>query len=149
MKYITDRYSGIQDTFKSLGAEGCHFLVLCSIAEEFLTEYRGVEVTIDLIGTIRIAQSKGWIRDDFYVKDALALLRWMCMSRGVTCSWVRTEVTKLGKLTDRDYSEVVYYNERTGYKHFRRRYVDTINNSTTVREGRVLQYNVYTVTVEG
>ena len=129
-----ERYNGIQTMMGELFDSGCHFLVLLSIAEE----ESGAQ--IDLIEAIRISQSKGWMRSDFYVVDALSILRFYTHKE-----WVREEVKKLPKdILDNQYTEVVYFNKRTSFKHYRRRAFDTLENSTTVREGYVLNYYIYT-----
>ena len=130
---LIERYSGIQSILKVVGSEGCHFLALCSIAEESTGK------NIDLINTIRMSQSKGWVASDFLVRDALSFLNWLTGRK-----WTRKEVAKLGDIHDNDYTEAVYFNPRTGLRHFRRRGFDTLNSSKTVDEGHIEKYYVYT-----
>lgn len=134
---VKDRYEGFQDVAKDLWECGCHFLVLLSIAEE----ESGTK--IDLIECIRLCRSKGWIRSDFYVNDALAILRFYTHKE-----WKRSDILqKLPKvIADNQYTEVIYYNARTSFQHFRRRGFDTKNDSVTVREGKIIGYYIYTVT---
>ena len=131
---IKQRYQGFQTLCGVLKDEGCHFLVLCSIAEEYLQK------PVDLIGTIRISQSKGWMRSDFYVKDSIAILEYVTNAK-----WTRNEVAKLLVIRDNDYTEAVYYNARTGFRHYRRRGYDTLEHSVTVAEGVIEKYYIYTV----
>lgn len=131
---VVERYSGLQSTLKVVGSEGCHFLVLCSIAEESSNK------VLDLVEAIRVSQSKGWVAHDFLVRDAISLLNWMTGRK-----WTRKEVAKLETVRDNDYTEVVYYNPRTKLRHFRRRGFDTLDSSKTVSEGHIEKYYIYTV----
>lgn len=132
---ILDRYSGIQDVMKMVGSDGCHFLTLCSIAEEYLNK------PIDLIGLIRHCQSKRWITNDFWVKnDGTPILNYLTNKK-----WTRKEVDKLPVIRDNDYTEAIYYNPNTGFHHYRRRGIDTLSYSITVRDGYIEKYYIYTV----
>lgn len=134
MMSIKDRYNGIQTVFKALGDEGCHFLVLCSIAEEHTGR------PVDLINLIRVCQSRKWIEDDFWVKnDGTPILEYLTGEK-----WERKEVERLPIIGDNDYTEAIYFNPRTELRHYRRRYVDTLAYSTTVAEGYIIKYYIYT-----
>lgn len=129
-----DRYEGIQTILKTCGEEGCHFLSLLSIAEEEEKTY------IDLIMAIRMFRSKGWLTPDFFVTDAIKILNFLTSKE-----WTREEVTKLPKeIAANQYTEVCYYNEKTSFRHFRRRYFDTLENSNTVKNGKIEKYYIYT-----
>lgn len=133
---VPQRYSGIQSILANCGSEGCHFLVLCSIIEEY------TKCPLDLIDTILTCQSKGWLKSDFFVTDALAILRYYTQK-----SWIRTEVEKLPiTIKTNQFTEAVYYNKKTGFTHFRRRGYDTIFDSNTVKNGKLIQYNIYETT---
>ena len=128
-----ERYSGIQSILANCGSEGCHFLSLCSIIEEVNNK------PIDLIEVIKLSQSKGWLDSFFFVKDGIKLLNFFTKKK-----WKREEVVKLPKtIADNEYTEAVYFNERTGFYHYRRRGWDTIVDSTTVREGVLLKYYIW------
>lgn len=132
---ITDRYAGIQDVFKMVGSDGCHFLTLCSIAEEYLNK------PIDLIGLIRQCQSKRWIDPTMFVRnDGTPILNYLTGKK-----WSRKEVVKLPVIHDNDYTEVIWFNPVTQYHHYRRRYVDTLDHSYTVEYGYIEKYYIYTV----
>ena len=132
---VLDRYSGIQDVMKMVGSDGCHFLTLCSIAEEYLDR------PIDFIGLIRCCQSKRWITNDFWVKnDGTPILNYLTNKK-----WTRKEVDKLPVIRDNDYTEAIYYNPATGLHHYRRRGIDTLSYSITVRDGYIEKYYIYTV----
>jgi hypothetical protein len=130
---VKDRYNGIQDSLKFCGEFGCHFLTLLTIIEEDI----GQEV--DLIDAIRVSQSKGWFTSDFEGIDALAFLK-----HYTNKTWYRKPVKSLpAKIKDNEYTEVKYYNPKTKYTHFRRRGIDPLVNSVTVRDGYILEYYIY------
>lgn len=131
------RYSGIQDILQGLKwSDCCHFLALMSIAEEVIDE------PVDFLELIRIAKEHRLIDDEFTVLDNCGLLAAMT---GKT--WVQTEVSTLPDvILDNEYTEVIYYNPRTKFKHFRRRGFDTLKDSVTVREGYILNYRIYKYT---
>ena len=139
MTDIKERYGGLQSLALALHKEGCHFLTLCSIADEWRADHD--KPYIDLLWTMRALRSKGLIDDTFYVHDdgcrVLSIL-----TDGQ--KWTRKDVEKLGHINDNDYTEAIYFNPRTQYRHFRRRYFDTLNHSVTVEEGYVESYRIYT-----
>ena len=132
---LATRYNGIQDDLKNIHEYGCHFLTLCSIAEEYNNS------PVDLIFAIQTARHNHVIDDEFTVLDNCKLLS---LLTGVT--WRQRTVKELPPVIgDNEYTEVVYHNKRTGYKHYRRRSVDTLRNSVTVKEGYILEYRIYDV----
>lgn len=137
---VRERYEGFQSLALNLHKDGCHFLTLCSIADEYRADH--ALPYIDLIEAIRLCQSKRLIDEEFYVKDdgckVLSLL-----TNGK--KWTRKDVDVLGKVGDNDYTEAEWFNPRTKFTHFRRRYFDTLNGSVTVQEGYIKRYRIYTV----
>lgn len=132
---VRDRYEGVQTLFREMGSEGCHFLVLCSIAEESIGK------PIDIIDALRVSLSKGWMRKDYWVNnDGTPLLNYL-----TGLKWTRKEVVKLPVIRDNDYTESVWYNPNTQYHHYRRRYFDTLDHSYTVEKGYIEKYYIYTV----
>lgn len=110
------------------------FLSLLSIAEEYTNKQ------IDLIDAIRTCQSKGWLRDDFYVKDSPRILQFYTGKE-----WSRKSVSSLPKvIADNEYTVQIVYNRRTGFTHYKRRYFDTLHDSVTVKEGIIQGYYIYT-----
>lgn len=126
------RYEGIQTLLNKCGNEGCLFLCLLSIAEEV------IENKIDLIDAIHLCLDKGWIDETFYVNDSLAILRHLTGK-----SWMRTTTPSLLRIGAKDYSIVIYHNNKTGLTHYRRRPYDTLKTSVTVRDGSVQGYYIY------
>jgi hypothetical protein len=137
---VKERYEGLQTLALSLHKDGCHFLTLCSIADEYRYD-NGLEF-IDLITAIRLCQSKGLIDDEFYVKDdGCKVLKLLTAGK----KWTRKDVETLPPIGDNDYTEAIYFNPRTQFHHYRRRYFDTLDHSVTVEEGYVESYRIYTV----
>lgn len=137
---VKERYEGLQTLFLKAHESSCHFLTLCSIADEYRHDHS--LPYIDLIEAIRTCVSKGLIDGEFYVKDdGTNILSLLTDGK----KWTRKDVETLGQINDNDYTEAVYYNPRTQFKHFRRRYFDTLSDSITVKEGSIIQYRIYTV----
>lgn len=133
---IAVRYSGMQDDFLLLGNYGCHFLVLCSIAEEFNNEQ------VDVLTALQLARNTHLIDDTCFVLDNCKLLEKLTHKK-----WTMRTVRALPVvIADNEYTELVFHNKRTGCKHYRRRAVDTLRNSLTVKEGYILEYRIYTAT---
>ena len=132
---MKSRYENIQSFLAHIDTDGCYFLSLLSIAEEY------TKSKIDLIDAIWLARGSDLITDDYYVKDALGLLT--ALTGHV---WVMHKTTTLPEvINDNEYTVAVWYNERTQFKHFRRRYFDTLLNSVTVKEGSIAYYHVFRV----
>lgn len=133
---VREHYENLQTLFKTMHESSCHFLTLCSIAEE------ATGVWVDVIKAAYLLQSRGLMDNEFYIKDdgckVLSLL-----TNGK--KWTRKDVEKLPPIRDNDYTEAIYFNPRTQFKHFRRRYFDTLRDSVTVKEGSIVQYRIYTV----
>lgn len=128
------RYLGIQSIFGIANQYACLFLCLLSIAEE----QTGHEV--DFIEAYRNSISKGLIKPDFYVNDALGILK-MLTKKG----WTFTRLMKLpSQVPEKMYTVEKWYNPRTGYTHFKRRGYDTLDASVTVKEGSLIEYYTYT-----
>lgn len=131
-----ERYEGLQTKMQACGAEGCLFLSLLSIAEE------ATEEEIDFITALTSAVKAGCLREsDFYVLDSEKLLHEL-----TGWKWTRRIVPTLDgvEIGIYDYTVCKWYNPRTGYTHFRRRGFDTLTSSTTVKEGYVKEYYIYT-----
>lgn len=137
---VKERYEHLQTICGIAKDSACHFLTLCSIADEYRHDH-GLPY-IDIIESMKLLQSKGLMDGEFYVKDdgckVLSLL-----TNGK--KWSRKDVEKLGVIGDNDYTEAEWFNPRTKFTHFRRRYFDTLRDSVTVKEGYIKRYRIYTV----
>ena len=133
---VKARYQGFQSMCKIVNTDGCYFLALCSIIEEY------TDCPLDLIDAIRVSQSKGWVDSEFTIKNAPKFLEYYTGKK-----WVRSEmVSRLPvKILDNQFTVVIHYNKRTGFKHFKRRGFDTLDDSVTVKEGVILGYYIFTV----
>ena len=132
---MKERYKGIQTVFKRAGESACLFLSLMSIAEE----YTGLD--IDFIWAYDTCRDMNLIKKDFYCMDQETILR-VFTNR----IWKKTVLKSLPeRVPDNMYTIQKWYNDRTGFTHFRRRGFDTLESSVTVNEGHIVEYYCYTV----
>lgn len=133
LQEIKDRYSGVQDLMKNIDSGGCLFLCLCTIIEEVTGK------PADIAGIVHKSRLAGWLSSDYTVEDSLAILNFFT---GKT--FKRVEVSKLPDvIKDNEFTIEKWYNKTTGYDHFRRRFVDTLLNSQTVKKGKLVGYYIY------
>lgn len=126
------RYRGVQ----SFLTEGCLFFCLLSIAEEFLQK------KLDLLDILAYAKKMGYIdaKNEMSEDSQVKLLRDLTGKQ-----WKRTVLKELPlNVPDEMFTVEKWLNPRTGYTHFRRRYVDTLLDSVTVKEGALVAYYAYT-----
>lgn len=133
LSQIKSRYIGIQSKLKNIADYGCLFLSLCTIIEEVT----GKEA--DLIGIIQESKSKGWVRDDYTVENSIAILN------AFTGKKFRRNIVKElpENIGDNEFTIEKWYNPKTKGNHFKRRFVDTLVNSNTVRIGTIEAYYIY------
>lgn len=137
---IKKRYEGLQTLCGVMKDEACHFLTLCSIADEY-NQSKG-KPFIDLIDAVRTAMDNKWMDNEFTVTvlGSCDILGYLTGKK-----WTRKEVDKLPVIRDNDYTEAVWYNPKTEYHHYRRRSFDTLAYSYTVANGYIEKYYIYTV----
>ncbi len=131
---ICDIYDGLQTKLNN--EDACHFLCLCSIAHESTGH------PVDVLGTITKVHRR-WMESDYFVTNALAILEMLTRHKWT----MRKESTLPSIIKDNEYTELLWENPKTGRQHFTRRYVDTVKNSKTVRDGYVKEYRIYTMEV--
>lgn len=143
---MREKYIGLQtkmlksaDDIKQFGDYSCLFLCLCSIAEEY-NESHHSRYRVDILADYLACRSKGYIGDEFFVKDSPAVLEYLTGQK-----WKREIVEKLpDTVPDNMYTVERWYNQKTRYTHFRRRWGDTLVNSNTVRNGKLTNYYLFT-----
>ena len=146
---IRQKYIGLQTRLKErsrmlscMGDYSCLFLCLCSIAEEWFEELFGdfkKGLTLDMAEFALECREKGYIDDEWTCRTE-DILR---LATGV--AWRKAEVKELPAVVpDEMYTVEKWYNPRTGYTHFRRRWGDTVKDSVTVREGQLVGYYTFT-----
>lgn len=151
---LATRYAGIQTKLKNINEYGCHFLTLCSIAEEALQWInKNDNIKIDLIDAINTATTTKVhnkagalvtaMDSEYEVQNNAELLEALTPRH----HWKAVQGLKQlpSKIEDNQFTEVVYKNPRTNFKHYRRRSVDTLIDSVTVKEGYILEYRIYTM----
>lgn len=132
---VKERYKGIQTVFEKAGESACLLLSLLSIAEE----YTGLPV--DFIVAYRKCIELGLIEKDFYCNDQEKMLYELTGKK-----WKKTVVKELPDLVPENmYTVEKWHNDRTGFTHFKRRGFDTLENSATVKEGKIIEYYCYSV----
>lgn len=138
---IETRYKGIQTKLKYINDYGCLFLCLCTIIEEVTGE------PADIIGIIQWAKNtkvagtnKFVLGDDFTVNDTLALLNHFT---GKT--FKRKEVKDRPSVVKDNEFTIEIWKKTPDAKemHFKRRFVDTLINSQTVKNGLITGYYIY------
>lgn len=130
---IKERYEGVQ-TFLT---ESCLFLTLMSIAEEYSGQKN------DLLDLVKYARRMKYINEnnELTVEGQCALLRDLTGKE-----WRREVLTKLpATVPEEMWTVEKWQNARTGYVHFKRRYMDTLVDSVTVKEGVIVAYYAYIV----
>lgn len=121
------RYSGLQ-TFVQ---EGCYFLCLCSVAEDSSGQ------RVDIVDAYNVAIQNNWATSDAFINNPLALLKWLTKRE-----WkLRIDDVVPSNVQDNEYTVLKY--KRGGYTHFRRRDVDTLLSSKTVKEGKLEKCYVF------
>lgn len=132
---VKGRYNGIQTVMKNAGESACLFLSLLSIAEE----YTGLPV--DFIVAYRKCIELGLIDKDFFCNDQEKILYAFTGAK-----WKKTVLKELpDPVPENMYTVEKWFNDRTGFTHFRRRSFDTLESSITVKEGYIKEYYCYIV----
>ena len=122
----------LQNTLiKNLYESGCYFLCICEIAE------RHTGRPVDIIKTAVKALEEGWIEEDFTILRPAQILEYLTEK-----SWVCIKSEKESKEPD-SYTVQCYKNNRTGYTHFRMEDWDSLKDSVTVREGKIISYRIF------
>ena len=132
---VKERYEGIQTVFEKAGESGCLFISLLSIAEE----YTGLPV--DFIVAYRKCIELGLIEKDFFCNDQQKILYELTGEK-----WKKSVLKELpDSVPEGMFTVEKWFNERTGFTHFKRRCWDTLKSSVTVKEGYIKEYYCYEV----
>ena len=139
---IKNRYNGIQTLMKNFSDSSCNLLSLCTIIEEITKK------PADLIGIVQWGRntkvkgsSKFVIDSDWTVNDNFAVLSKFSGKK----KWRRTEVDKLpDKIAENQFTfEIWKKKPADAAMHVKRRFVDTLINSLTVKTGKIVKYYIY------
>lgn len=128
------RYAGFQTYLKVVASDGCLLLSLLSIIEDVNKK------VIDFQSFVQTVIKYKWFdANDGTVLDSLSILNHYTHKK-----WGREIVSKLpSKIGKKEYTIEKWYNPRTKFTHFKRRYVDTLIDSVTVKEGSIIEYYIY------
>lgn len=140
-----EKYIGFQSKLakhalflQNMGAYSCLFLCLCSITEEYF-ELHEPERKFDILEAAIRCREKGLIDHEWTCKT-VDILNFLTGRR-----WEKKNMEKLPeRIPENMYTVEKWFNERTKYTHFRRRWGDTLDNSVTVKEGVLSCYYVFT-----
>ena len=128
LNQVCGKWTGIQTFLK----DACYFMCLCTIADELDSKY-------DFIDAINMCIDRGWMRGDGYIVDALSVL-WQLTGR-------QFKLEKLDCVPDKvkESQFTVLKYRRGDITHFRRRFVDTVVNSQTVKYGKLEKVYLFEV----
>lgn len=129
LEQVKNKWRGVQTCWK----EGCYFFSLLTILDELCISY-------DMHSITHFAIDNGYIKPDGYVLDPCSLL-FNATGKHFTMKTVQ-ELPVVIK--DNQFTIEKWYNANTGYTHFKRRFVDTLIDSTTVRDGKLSCYYIFT-----
>ncbi|MBO7715806.1 MAG: hypothetical protein J6S85_19745 [Methanobrevibacter sp.] len=130
---IKIRYNGIQTLLKHISDGGCLFLSLVSIIEEVTGQ------VADVFDIIQISMKSKWLTPEFEVNNSIAILETFTDK-----IWSRIELPALpSEIRENEFTIEKWYNPKTKFTHFRRRFVDTLISSKTVAEGYLKEYYIY------
>lgn len=132
-RHNTRNFEDAQHIYLEMGKSGCLFLCLLFIAEM----YTGG--SFSPVSVAKKAILNGWMKTDFYINDALAILKYLT---GV--SWVRSIKTP-GKV---DFKEITYniieqWEKEDGITHFTPALCDILEDSQTVKHGKLTQFYIF------
>lgn len=139
---IKNRYNGIQTLMKNFSDSSCNLLSLCTIIEELTKK------PADLIGIVQWGRNtlvagtkKPVIEDDWTVNDNFAVLSTFTKKK----KWKRAEVYELpDKIKKNQFTFEIWKKKPTdAAMHIKRRFVDTLINSQTVKTGKIVKYYIY------
>lgn len=129
--------------FPEIGREGCLFLVLCSIADEW-NESQHNQRHVDILQLYIQCRDKGYLAEGFFCNNPCKILE---LATGM--EWKKQIVEKLPPVIDwKTYSVekwVRIVSHGVCKTHFRRRWGDTITNSVTVQKGKIESYYLFSV----
>lgn len=87
--------------------------------------------------------SKGWLKEDYTCENSISIL-----NSATEKKFSRRIVEKLPDvIKDNEFTVEKWYNPRTKYTHFKRRFVDTLKSSVTVKEGKIKEYYIYSIII--
>lgn len=136
---IKQKYDGLQTKalkaakqLSHMGDWACLFMSLCSIAEE--QSDREMDI---VTAYIKCLEAK-YVDNEWTCLDQCAILQLLTGKK-----WTRRTVASLGVVADNEYTVEKWVRGKN--THFRRRYVDTVKDSKTVKYGKLDCYYIYKV----
>lgn len=116
----------IQEICKTIGESGCYFLTLlhfAKIEDEAVKYYK------------QFVKNK-WLDEDCFVRQPTEIMK--CLFGG---EW---RVVKSDKDdSNADFTVLLYYNPKTGYRHFTAKDYDPLGDSNTRKNGYIESYRLF------
>lgn len=126
-------YTHIQNLLLNIGKSGCLFLCLTFIAENFLKK------SVDFVSLARVAYRKGWLTEDFYIKDSLAILK-----EATGREWRRKIIkNESDESTAEPYALIEKWVQPNGITHFTPAVCNIYKDSVTMKVGYLMEYYAY------
>lgn len=133
--------NNVQSFFESLGKYGCYFLTLVHFAEQktrlnYTQDLYFLSCQFNRLGFMHFNKDNFLDKDNFYIKRPDLILN--LLARGKYS--VRKEPAEY--IPQENETEILFYalsnkNAEKGIGHFRMRDFDTLQNSNTVKNGKV------------
>lgn len=141
---MKSRYEGIQNKLWEI-REGCFFLSLLSIAEEYRLEHGMMKV--DLIDAVNMAFEKKFVTMDYFVRFDTEILSQLTgqpvtKRKSKTCGALKANEYSIAKYEKKSINKD---GEEQTVNHFDRRYFKVYTNSKTIRDGKLVEYYIYTI----
>lgn len=126
LKTSTNTDMEIQEICKTIGESGCYFLTLLHFAK----------VEEDALKYYKLFVKNKWLDEDCFVRQPAEIAR--CLFGG---SW---QVKKSDKDDFKaDFAVLLYYNPKTGLRHFTARDWDPLGDSNTRKNGYIESYRLF------
>lgn len=128
--------NGVQNgLIKQLQEGGCYFLSIIYIAEKH-NKY----LAVDVLRYAAECIDKGWLKKDFTVIRPDLILGKLL---GVRVDVISISTGEYNKNLEHKARVNCWYNPRTGLYHFNLDDFDSLSNSVTVREGKIVSYRLF------
>lgn len=145
MKKISYTENGFQTFCEEFGKYGCY--LNCLMVLGFRHSKYIMQPQEDFFSLVAKFIDKGWVhyggrgdKDNFFVKDPVSILGYMT---GKVFSVCKVSEFPRRCEAESDLEVLYYYNEKTKQGHFRLADFDGLENSITVRDGKIQSKRVF------
>lgn len=136
--------------YKSTGSYACYFFCLMKIAEDYTGFQFDINTVIQLCSLHKKSNGVQWLtfnwndyddKANFDVNSPTDILN-LLTGKNWSCERINSPTYKAKKC---EYVIQHYTNPETGYGHFNMKDYDPIQNSITVRDGKIDSYRVFKI----